>query len=1053
MWKALRWLAVSLLMAVLAACTSKSAPAPTSVPEASPEATVAVPMTPTRMISPSATPSPTSLPTFTPTPTPLPSPPLTQTLLPPDWLARLDLGGPRPGMVFSVGKGMVLSAALRASSPRLALGTFTGVYLCDFPTDPAGGGEIACSHFLPHPSWVAALAFSPDGSRLFTLDNAETLRTWDLTQDPPQAQVLGTSEESYQGAAHLAVSADGRYLAVTDYHVEVWDLQNPERRFRARTPEKPFFFAAFLPGTQTLLASTYEGGVYALDVQDPEAGWKQWRAPQETVETLALDVLPQDGQWALVLRDAGDERKVHVEVWEGEALQRRIAFPEEELAPMLVSLHFSRNFIRPHLTAPGPEGGLVVGTGWHSLYLYRPGEQEPAGVFQPDRSRLQRRMLLAGYDAASDQVVAVWTDGTIATWDASTGQRTGYRLDLTYPVEGLGFDVYGRGLYAMQHHIPVIFSLRRQLRTAGAYIGARTVAVAATGCHLVYGGFTDFPYEPVVSTLCYLHPRAEDINDFPEFESLVPPVSLPATGGFAMVNYETEDLEIWDLYTGERVHLLDRTGLGPVFSLAASPDGLRLYGGADRSRIGVWDTRTGQRLEVLSLEAKLLPDADPEYDARIEGLAVSPDGRLLAVARGDGILALRDLGEGRWLWAEPFTTFTGGSTDLTLNWMAFSHDGRYLFGRSEYGDEIFILNLEKKTALPGLPVAPSSVRVPAALSPDGRLLAYGDEEGSILVYDVAARLAEDGLEDLLPLPVPPELAYALSSYRSRYTVTLNSQGEARTLLDVTQEGRHDPTRFHLTVAGQGWHVTGEAYASAAEPIPRFKPEGQAWQMAFPGDLPPTAPLLRPWPWQYQGADQGLHRYTSTDPQAAVPLHPAWLRQALGVQAAYFSPETFQGEVVLTSQGVLQEARLTWEGALYLDGETQPARVEVVYQAWDFDAADVEVVGPEGAVSGTPAPEATEAASFSVDEATGIPLPPGTVSAGEPGVYQVNQAKEEVIAWYQAVLEEQGFVIQSEGERTVMGITIYTFTVSKESRVFDIVIAGQMSITVIGVEER
>jgi len=59
-------------------------------------------------------------------------------------------------------------------------------------------------------------------------------------------------------------------------------------------------------------------------------------------------------------------------------------------------------------------------------------------------------------------------------------------------------------------------------------------------------------------------------------------------------------------------------------------------------------------------------------------------------------------------------------------------------------------------------------------------------------------------------------------------------------------------------------------------------------------------------------------------------------------------------------------------------------VEVVYRAWDFNAADIEVAGSEGAVPGTPAPEATEAASFSVDEATGIPLPPAAVSAGEPG---------------------------------------------------------------------
>lgn len=71
---------------------------------------------------------------------------------------------------------------------------------------------------------------------------------------------------------------------------------------------------------------------------------------------------------------------------------------------------------------------------------------------------------------------------------------------------------------------------------------------------------------------------------------------------------------------------------------AIGPDGRLVAAGG--SAITVWDLASG----------RVVVDLDPESDEELHGLAFSPCGRLLAVARADGSLAVFDVASGEALW-------------------------------------------------------------------------------------------------------------------------------------------------------------------------------------------------------------------------------------------------------------------------------------------------------------------------------------------------------------------------------------------------------------------
>ena len=124
-------------------------------------------------------------------------------------------------------------------------------------------------------------------------------------------------------------------------------------------------------------------------------------------------------------------------------------------------------------------------------------------------------------------------------------------------------------------------------------------------------------------------------------------------------------LKMWDLATGEQVREFSMSRLGRVSNLqrmAISPNGRLLIAscnGGPSGRIGIWEVETGKFLR-----------ATPPQPSDIKGVAISPDGDLLASTRGDGLVQFWDIGTAAELASHPLA-MSGWA-------VAFDDTGRHL---------------------------------------------------------------------------------------------------------------------------------------------------------------------------------------------------------------------------------------------------------------------------------------------------------------------------------------------------------------------------------------
>jgi WD40 repeat protein len=179
---------------------------------------------------------------------------------------------------------------------------------------------------------------------------------------------------------------------------------------------------------------------------------------------------------------------------------------------------------------------------------------------------------------------------------------------------------------------------------------------------------------------------------------------------------------------------LDEPAAVDACSLAFSPDGKRLAvagrlykpkaPGAKTNGPGVgtlkpFDPATGKPTAKLKADAK-----------SVEGVAFSPDGKLLATGGTDMTVRLWDVAT-----RKPHATLTGHRGFVTA--VAFSPDGKVLAsGGGSGGGEVRLWDVagRKQTAVLTSPHPVHGV----AFSPDGKWLAAGDDGPSVRLWEVAS---------------------------------------------------------------------------------------------------------------------------------------------------------------------------------------------------------------------------------------------------------------------------------------------------------------------------
>ena len=166
-----------------------------------------------------------------------------------------------------------------------------------------------------------------------------------------------------------------------------------------------------------------------------------------------------------------------------------------------------------------------------------------------------------------------------------------------------------------------------------------------------------------------------------------------------------------------------------AYWIAFSPDGSRIYAASMRDSLTVMDAATGERLNSISGLGEVL-----------DGLAVSPDGRLLALCQkiGKEKLSVRSADDLRELWLV---------SSLTERCAAFSPDGKWIAtGDRDGAVSLWEVATEGRVRrrLRGHAASVSGV----SFHPDGSRLVSCSFDGQVKVWDSKA-----GVE-LLTLPLP-----------------------------------------------------------------------------------------------------------------------------------------------------------------------------------------------------------------------------------------------------------------------------------------------------------
>ncbi|GGQ76909.1 hypothetical protein GCM10010166_53550 [Couchioplanes caeruleus subsp. azureus] len=199
-------------------------------------------------------------------------------------------------------------------------------------------------------------------------------------------------------------------------------------------------------------------------------------------------------------------------------------------------------------------------------------------------------------------------------------------------------------------------------------------------------------------------------------------VAYSPDGRYIAVGDGRGAIRVWHTATRTAAYPALTGGTADIVQVLFTPDGKILLALASDGSVSRWDTVTGRARGVLP--------APPGKTAGTD-VAISPDGRMLALAGGGGPPELVDAATGRP--AGP--PLTGPRDDATR--VAFSPDGRILAAGAN--GVVRLWDLAGRRLVEAAPELPAAVRA-LAYSPDGARLAVADDRDRVQILDAATML-------------------------------------------------------------------------------------------------------------------------------------------------------------------------------------------------------------------------------------------------------------------------------------------------------------------------
>ncbi len=245
-------------------------------------------------------------------------------------------------------------------------------------------------------------------------------------------------------------------------------------------------------------------------------------------------------------------------------------------------------------------------------------------------------------------------------------------------------------------------------------------------------------------------------------------------------------VRLWDVLTGANKLTLDGH-IADVQSVAFSPDGNTLASSSGNIRL--WDVGTGVHLRTLR-----------GHKGWVNSVAFSPDGSMLASGGDDITVCLWDVATGNHLRTLDEHTSRVRSAILSV---AFSTDGRTL--ASTIWHEIRLWDVTTggiKRTLSGHTDLVNSV----AFSPDGRTLASGSEDGTVLLWAFDPTVNVNATANVSPTSVKSPVLGAEFAIALTIAETENVAGYQASL-------EFDPTAVRFVANINGDYFLGGAFAA------------------------------------------------------------------------------------------------------------------------------------------------------------------------------------------------------------------------------------------------
>jgi eukaryotic-like serine/threonine-protein kinase len=538
-------------------------------------------------------------------------------------------------------------------------------------------------------------AFSPDGRTMVSTDDDGGL----IFRDLVAGRERGRSQAHGQQYPGRAFSPDGRTLATwhtpdaSPSEVMLWDLSTGQRIAPIPGITEVVVGMEFLPGCRTLAIRTINQG-------------KDWSKGKAIFWDLAPDTAYSSFQrspldcWTLAysrdgrrLATAGPSGPITLRAPETNQLLMTIAASLTSICGLALSPD-GRTLAATHekgITTWDTDSGAELGSLklpiMNSLFFSRDGDR------------------LVAMKVERDEIFLI-ADASTSPRRVPLEGQSGGEFAVVFSADGKSLAGGGNSLAPTHWDSSTGRKLGEFSGKAGRVYG---LVFSADGQSLIFGG------EDERARSWHFGHKSESVSQLAGHSAEVWGLAYTPDGTTLISAADDHSIKLWNARGGALRTTLKGHG-ALVTSLAVSPDGKMLASASFDNKVRLWDLPDGKPRDVLS-----------GHTDRVRAVAFSPDGRVLASAGSDKTVRMWDLAGGKPL------RILEGHTD-SIRALAFEPSARLLVSSSndrtirvwspEDGRELFSLVCPKQNSA-------------LAFSPDGSLLAVGDDWGSVTFWDVA----------------------------------------------------------------------------------------------------------------------------------------------------------------------------------------------------------------------------------------------------------------------------------------------------------------------------